>query len=424
MKRSRFILCLMCFFALISASNNAMGQYATVTSSWIETNGKASNGEKALVVHYSLNVVGCYGHTITASVDFQNEEGVFLFNKNHNKLTASNNHEIHYDDSNINDRTFVIPFSKFNIPSGRNTFYYQISVNDKVTGAYLGSSDFSDFELTGTSSSGTSNKSNTSNSSNTQKTSSGRSASFADLRFIADKNSKGEDALHFYYDVSLKGCNKRKVKIQLSFKDSNGNYMYGKDNKKMIWSQTFDVKSDNVKFTDQSFALTFSQLNAHSDGKNYNYQFAAYDEKTGELLGQSQNTEIRLGNSVVFKDQRLNLNDVENGIPAVTYSFHLDFILPEAHDLKLVCAVETDKHGRRHHFADGKEMIKEHYWKNDTKWKYGYLNVRMGFDHDEINPLPGKHTYYMRIYVYDGNTGKFIAESGALTFDAEDASKR
>ena len=421
MKRNRFILCLMCFFALISASNNAMGQYANVTSSWIDKNGKSSNGEKALVIHYSLNVVGCYGHTITASVDLQNEEGVFLFNKNHNKLTASNNHEIHYDDSNVNDRTLVIPYSKFNIPSGRNTYYYQIIVNDKVTGAFLGSSDFSDFELTG--SSGSSN-SNSSNSSKTQKTSSSRSASFSDLRFIGGKNNKGEDAFLFYYDVNLKGCNNRKVKVQLSFKDSSGNYLYGKDNKKLIWSQSYDVKSDNIKFTDKSFALTFKQLNTPSAGKNYYYQFAKKKKKTGDLLGQSQRIEQYIGNAVVFKDQRLNLNDVEDWVSAVTYSFHLDFILPEAHDLKLVCALETDKHGRRHHFADGREMIKEHYWKNDKKWVSGYLNVCMGFDYDEINPLPGKHTYYMHIYVYDGNTGKYITESSALSFDAEDESKR
>jgi hypothetical protein len=290
-----------------------------------------------------------------------------------------------------------------------------------VTGAFLGSSDFSDFELTG--SSGSSN-SNSSNSSKTQKTSSSRSASFSDLRFIGGKNNKGEDAFLFYYDVNLKGCNNRKVKVQLSFKDSSGNYLYGKDNKKLIWSQSYDVKSDNIKFTDKSFALTFKQLNTPSAGKNYYYQFAAYDEKTGDLLGQSQRIEQYIGNAVVFKDQRLNLNDVEDGVSAVTYSFHLDFILPEAHDLKLVCALETDKHGRRHHFADGREMIKEHYWKNDKKWVSGYLNVCMGFDYDEINPLPGKHTYYMHIYVYDGNTGKYITESSALSFDAEDASKR
>ena len=416
MKRNSFILSLMCLFAFISASKTAMGQYATVTSDWIETNGKASNGEKALVIHYSLNVVGCYGHTITALVDFHNEEGVYLFNKNNNRLTASNNHEIHYDDSNVNDRTFVIPYSKFNIPSGRQTYYYQITITDKVTGAYLGNSDYSNFDLVGSSSS--------SSSSNTQKASSSQSASFSDLRFVGGKNSKGEDAFLFYYDVTLKGCNKRKVKIQLTFKDSNGNYLYGKDNKKLIWNQTIDVKSDNVKYTDQSFALTLKQLNATSEAKNYNYQFAAYDDKTGDFLGQSQKFEQYIGNAVVFKNQRLALNDIEDGKPAINYYCYINYILPEAHDLKLVCAVETDKSGRRHHFADGSEMINEYYYKNENKWVSGYLDLRMGFDHDEINPLPGKHTYYVRIYVYDGNTGKYLGESGALSFDAEDASNR
>lgn len=424
MKTNKYICCLIGLFALISASNLAFGQYATVTSSWIDTNGKASNGEKALVLHYNLNVVGCYGHTITVSTDFQNEEGVYLFNKNNNKLTASAIHEIHYDNSNINDQKLVIPYSKFIVPSGRNTYYYQIIVTDKVTGGYLGSSDQTDFDMTGASSSGNSGNSNKTNNNSTQKTNSGRTASFSDLRFTGGYNDNGKDAFIFYYDVTTKGCSGRKVKVQLTFKDANGNYLYDKNNKKLIWSQTFDVKSANIKYTDQSLTVAVSQLNIPSDGKSYYYQFAAYDDKTGDFLGQSEKKELFLGNTVVFKNQRLTLNEFDNGKPVINYYFHLDCLLPEAHDLKLVCAVETDKNGHRHHFADGREMIQEYVWKNTKKWISGNIDGVMGFDHDEINPLPGKNTYWIRIYVYDNVTGKFLAESGALTFDAEDASAK
>ena len=266
---------------------------------------------------------------------------------------------------------------------------------------------------------GKSNSSN--NSSNKNTTTSKRSASFSDLRVTGSRNNEG--GFTFYYDVTLKQCSGRKVKVQLTFKDSKGNYLYGKNNKKLIWSQTFDVKSDNIKYTDQSFTLTINQLNIPSDGKNFCYQFAAYDDKTGDLLGKSENKEKHLGNALVISDERLTLDEYEDGKPVITYYFHLDYLLPEAHDLKLVCALETNQNGKRHHRADGREMIQEYVWKNKEKSVYGGLDGHMGFDHDEINPLPGKNTYWIHIYVYDANTGDLLAKSKAFAFQAEDEGK-
>ncbi len=393
------------------------GQSITFPNHHIEYDAKTSDGKPALKVYYDANVRGCYGHTITIGLVITTEDGKYLTDSNGNKSFGLTSQEIHYDNSNLNDRSFTVPYSKLKLYSGRNTYYYQLYAIDKITGDYLGESDFTDFELTGNTSA---NSSSNSNSSSNKNTSSKRTASFSDLRLNGGYNKDGKDAWLFYYDVSLKQCSGRKVKVQLTFKDGNGNYIYGKNDKKLIWSQTFDVKSDNIKYTDQSFALTPSQMNQPSGGKDYYYQFAAYDDKTGDLLGQSEKIKQYFGNSVTFSKQRLALDEYDDGKPVIKYYFSVRYYLPEGHDLKLVCALETDLFGKRHHYPDGRDMIKETIWKNDDKSVSGYLNVSMGFDQDEINPLPGKNRYWIRVYVYDANTGKNLGDSGAFAFDAED----
>ena len=410
-KNFRRILASLFVLLATVTSSFVFGQTVTFTGHHIEYDVKTSDGKPAVKVHYDANVKGCYGHTISIGVVFTTEDGKYLTDSNGNKTLGHSIQEIHYDNSNLNDRSFTVPISNLKLYSGRNTYYYQLYAIDKITGDYLGESDFTDFELTG--------KTN-SNSSSNKTTSPKRSASFSDLRFKGGYNKEGKDAWIFYYDVSLKGCSGRKVKVQLTFKDANGNYLYGKNDKKLIWSQTFDVKSDNIKYTDQSFALTPSQLNSPSNGQDYYYQFTAYDDKTGDLLGQSEKTKQYFGDAVKFSQQKLTLDEYDNGKPVIKYFCHIQYYLPDGHDLKLVCALETDQMGHRHHYPDGREMIQTSVWKNEDKTVSGYLNVTMGFDHDEINPLPGKNRYWIRIYVYDANTGKNLGESGAFAFDAED----
>ena len=414
MKRNNILLCLICLVAMISFSHVALGQSVTFTTTYIETNAKTSDGKSALKIYYDAKVKGCYGHTIKIGLAITSGNGTYLVDSQENKGVGFTTQEIHYDVSNLNDRSITVPYTKFKIYSGKNTYYYQLYAVDKITGDYLGESDLYSFEMVGKSNSNN-------NSSNKNTTTSKRSASFSDLRVTPGTNINGD--LVFYYDVTLKQCNSRKVKIQLTFKDSSGNYLYGKNNKKLIWTKTIDVKSNNIKYTDQSFTITISQLNAPSGGKSYYYQFAAYDDKTGDFLGQSEKKEQYLGNSVAFSNERVTFDEYDNGKPVISYYAHLNFLLPEMHDMKLVCALETDKNGKRHHYPDGREMIQEYNWKNTNKWTTGYIDVVMGFDHDEINPLPGKNTYWIHVYVYDANTGDLLAKSKAFAFQAEDEGK-
>ena len=405
---SLFVLCA----ALIPSA--IFGQSVTFTGHYIELDAKTSDGKPALKIHYDANVRGCYGHTIQIGAVIYTEDGKNLTDNSGNSLFGLTSQEIHYNNANLNDRCLTIPYSKFKVYSGRNTYYYKLYAHDKITEDYLGESDYGDFEMVGKTNSNNSNNSNKKN--NAPK----RSASFSDVRFLGAQTSKGETAFNFFYDVNLKACNGRKVKIQVSFTDSNGNYLYGKDGKKLIWSQSIDVKSDNIKYTDQKFLLSFSQLNISSSGKTYYFQFAAFDDKTGDCLGQSEKKSLFLGNSIAFKNQRVTYDEYDNGKPVISYYCSMDYMLPEGHDVKLVCALETNQDGRRHHYPDGREMTQEEVWKNSNKSTSGSLNIVMGFDQDEINPLPGKNTYWIRIYAYDNNTGQFLGESGAFAFQAED----
>lgn len=412
-KNFRRILVSMFVLLATVTSSFVFGQTVNFTGYYIEYDAKTSDGKPAVKIHYDANVRGCYGHTISIGLVFTTEDGKYLTDSNGNKSMGLTTQEIHYDNSSLNDRSFTVPISKLKLYPGKNTYYYQLYAIDKITGDYLGESDFTDFELTGKTNSSSSNSSN-----NKSNTTSKRSASFSDLRVTPGSNINGD--LVFYYDVALKQCSNRKVKIQLTFKDSSGNYLYGKNNKKLIWTKTIDVKSDNIQYTDQSFTITISQLNVPSNGRNYYYQFAAYDDKTGDFLGQSDKKELPLGNSVAFSNERVTFDEYEDGKPVINYYAHMTFLLPEQHDMKLVCALETNKNGKRHHYPDGREMVSEYHWENSDKWTTGYINVLMGFDQDEINPLPGKNTYWIRIYAYDYVTGKLINQSKAFAFEAED----
>lgn len=73
--------------------------------------------------------------------------------------------------------------------------------------------------------------------------------------------------------------------------------------------------------------------------------------------------------------------------------------------------------GTYHHYANGAEMIYA-----GQQYKCNYVGVNqisnawLAFYNDALNPLPGKNTYYARIYVKDVTTNQIIGQSNYLTF--------
>jgi len=414
MKRNNYILCLVCLVAMVCFSRVAIGQTVTFSNTHIETNAKTSDGKSALKVHYDANVKGCYGHTIKIGLSITAGNGTHIVDSEENKGVGFTTQEIHYDNSNLSDRSIIVPYSKFKVYSGTNTYYYQLFAVDKVTGDYLGESYLTAFDMVGKSNSNSNSNSGNKTNKSTQ------SASFSDLRVSKTTNNKGEEAVKYFFDITLEGCRGRIVNVNLNFVDGNGNYLYGKDGKKLYWTKTFNkIDSDKVKYTDQTFLIA---LNALQDpyGQSYYYQLTAHDKTSGNQLGKSEKKSLYWGEVAVVSGERMVTENSKDGsqLSYVLY-YRLTYSLPKASNLRFVYGICDDPHcSKPHKDKNGNAVVQEYIWKNEEKRTCSYLDIKMGFDHDEINAQPGTHVYYLSITVLDERTGKILCQTGPWKFYA------
>lgn len=145
------------------------------------------------------------------------------------------------------------------------------------------------------------------------------------------------------------------------------------------------------------------------------FNFGKALEKSGKgmaLQGSSQQTA-----SVNFLNLRLTYDQIDptNGrqMLQVHYTLRVDGLL--RHTLVPVLAIEIPQ-GTFHKFADGNDMKHEGNqlicsYQSSTfngQWQAIYI--------DALNPYPGTHTYYARIYLVDMTLGRQIAASNYLTF--------
>lgn len=121
-----------------------------------------------------------------------------------------------------------------------------------------------------------------------------------------------------------------------------------------------------------------------------------------------------------------NVTDAGNGRQMLKARYTM-----EAHGLRghtLIPVLFIDRQpGVSHYFAnnsqmkqDGPEYYVEYedtYWNGDSQF--------IGIYNDSLNPLPGKHTYNTRMFVYDKTTGQFIGNSNTpfISFDMTGAAK-
>lgn len=144
-------------------------------------------------------------------------------------------------------------------------------------------------------------------------------------------------------------------------------------------------------------------------------------EKAGK--GIIENTQIQYQSqqqtapSVNFSNLRLTYDQVDanNGRKMLQVHYNLTATGLQGHTLIPVLAIEIPQ-GTWHKFANGSDMKSEgnqlicNYQTTifNGQWQAIYI--------DALNPLPGKHTYYARIYLVDMTLGRQIAASNYLTF--------
>lgn len=104
-----------------------------------------------------------------------------------------------------------------------------------------------------------------------------------------------------------------------------------------------------------------------------------------------------------------NYVDPNNGRKMLKVNFKMEAHGLAGHTLKPVLFIDVNK-GSGHKFANGSPMKQEGcdfyvQW-NDTYWNSG--DAFLGIYNDSLNPLPGKHTYWGRILIWDTNTGRYL----------------
>ena len=121
--------------------------------------------------------------------------------------------------------------------------------------------------------------------------------------------------------------------------------------------------------------------------------------------------------NVNFTNMRLTYDQIDpnNGRTMLQLHYTLTVTGLQGHTLVPVLAVEIPQ-GTFHHFADGGEMKVEG---NQLRCNYPsttFNNQWQAVYIDVLNPLPGKRTYYARIYLIDITLGRQIAYSNYFTF--------
>lgn len=121
--------------------------------------------------------------------------------------------------------------------------------------------------------------------------------------------------------------------------------------------------------------------------------------------------------SVTFSDIRLEHNVPDNnGRNMLQFHYSVTVTGCQGHDVRIYMWVDIPQ-GVTHYYADGNKMISQsdilHCPWETTNFQNGWI----GIYNDQLNPKPGKNTYYTRLGAWDETLGKYIGWSDFLSFE-------
>ena len=123
--------------------------------------------------------------------------------------------------------------------------------------------------------------------------------------------------------------------------------------------------------------------------------------------------------TATFSDLRLehNATDPNNGRTLLKFHYQMHVSGALGHKVHAVMFVDIPA-GTGHKFANGSPMKADANTMDcsgpDT---YSQGDWWVGVYNDQLNPLPGKNTYYTRLFAWDETLGRYIGNSEFLTFD-------
>ena len=129
-----------------------------------------------------------------------------------------------------------------------------------------------------------------------------------------------------------------------------------------------------------------------------------------------------LAQSVRFSNIQLKHNVKVSGRDMLQFWYEVDVAGIKGHNIRVCMFIDIPKE-KGHIFADGRKMQR---WSEVLTCIYAsthFSNKWIGYYNDELNPLPGKNTYYTRLFVWDDTDKKWIGHSDFLSYDMEGSIK-
>lgn len=120
--------------------------------------------------------------------------------------------------------------------------------------------------------------------------------------------------------------------------------------------------------------------------------------------------------SVTFSDIRLEHNVPDNsGRKMLQFHYSMTVMGCQGHDVRVYMWVDIPQ-GVTHYYANGNKMISQsnnlHCSWETTNFQNGWI----GIYNDQLNPRPGKNTYYTRLGAWDETLKRYIGWSDFLSF--------
>jgi hypothetical protein len=141
-----------------------------------------------------------------------------------------------------------------------------------------------------------------------------------------------------------------------------------------------------------------------------------FNSRTGQLVSISNNNagSNYSTRTAIFSDCWLEHNVVNDGKKMIKCHYSANIYGAAGHQVKLVMSIECPK-GERHYGTKGRPVEYSKTFDNNYD-NTAYRDKWIGIYNNSINPLPGKHTYYVRLTFYDLTTGEFLGESDCMSF--------
>lgn len=247
----------------------------------------------------------------------------------------------------------------------------------------------------------------------------GQKAFFSNCKLELNlKDKEGKKYMKYHYNLNVQNAKNHTIKVVMYLESPEGTRLRGKDGKILKREKSFNINYDNSKLEDKWLWFYNSEIDPLPGKNTYYVHCEAVDMAKKKTIGKSDYMTFTMTGAykkkATFKNCFLEFNVENKGKNMLKCNYTLNVTGEKDKEVKLVMYVETPK-GNPHTFKNGHKMMVESVY----KISYDNSNLKnkwLGIYNDSLNPLPGKHTYYIRIVAYDKATGKAIGQSEYMEF--------